>query len=52
MVPSRVANIKSAAQPWNWKSDDPLNTIPVGEPGPFTVDGISTLRLLALPAPL
>src|SRR4029077_16017869 len=56
MVPSRVANRKIDAHPCTWNSvasGEPLNTTPVGDPGPapFAV-GISTSRPCLPPPPL
>src|SRR5882762_7686428 len=60
MVPSSVANRKNVDHPPSWKSEDPLNTIPVGvpgpfnplgEPGPFPAVGISTFSDCIFPRP-
>src|SRR5712692_5133101 len=60
MVPSSVANRKNVDHPPSWKSDDPLNTVPVGvpgpfnplgEPGPFPAVGISTFSDCIFPWP-
>src|ERR1700723_2385462 len=50
IVPSRVANRKTAANPLILTSGDPLNTIPVGVPGPSPpAVGIKTLRGTLVP---
>src|ERR1700679_2247278 len=44
IVPSRVAKIKTAAEPFTLKSVEPLKTMPVGVPGPSPpAVGIATL---------
>src|ERR1700686_722810 len=46
MVPSRVAKRKNPVHPPTCNPDDPLKTIPVGDPGPAPeADGITTPRV-------
>src|ERR1700729_310348 len=50
IVPSKVANRKTAGDPLILKSDDPLKTVPVGEPGPSSpFVGINTSRATLVP---
>src|SRR5215472_17429848 len=50
IVPSRVANRKNVGDPLISKSEDPLNTTPVGVPGPSPpAVGINTLRGTLVP---
>src|ERR1700757_2481842 len=50
IVPSRVANRKNVGDPLILKSGDPLNTTPVGVPGPSPpAVGINTLRGTLVP---
>src|SRR5271156_5193747 len=52
MVPSRVANMKSAGEPLMLNCEDPLKTVPVGEPGPSPpAVGINTSKGTLAPLP-